>query len=382
MRHSPEEGQQMFSMIGTSGIVCAALFAFSSNAATLVPPSIPHKAGLTVTTALTEDNGDYESRKRVVRHEGDAWLIAYSAGVPETKTRTRVINSERFVYDADLVNARSYRAAFEENVQEDYPGTTALGVSSLVLAELHKTGKSRYALVGESRWVLPALAAQSSAKLPGSDLISGLARNNNVSFKGELQKKTRGEFSVLINGQMQKMPVLIATGRFTASNGQAMEAELILLDDAANPLALQWRIGKSALRVVRVDFPIPKASAALTEQLRAQKRVVLPGLYFDFAAATLRPESSAILPAIIAAIRSVPTGVLKIEGHTDAIGVDSSNLALSKARAESVRLALIKLDKSLSSRLSSQGLGETKPQADNNTLEGRARNRRVELVLP
>ena len=61
--------------------------------------------------------------------------------------------------------------------------------------------------------------------------------------------------------------------------------------------------------------------------------------------------------------------------------VDSSNLALSKERAESVRLALIKLDASLSSRLTSQGLGETKPQADNNTLEGRARNRRVELVL-
>lgn len=371
----------MFSLIHASGTVCAALFAFNISAATLAPPRIPHKAGLTVTTALSEHNGDYESRKRIVQHEGDGWLIAYSASVPESKTRTRIINSERFVYDADLVNARIYRTAFEENVQEDYAGTTALGVSSAVLAELNKTGKSRYALVGESRWVMPALASYSSKKIPEADLVTVFTKNNNVAFKGELQRKARGEFPVLINGQMQEIPVLIAAGRFTAGNGQTMDAELTLLDDNANPLALQWRIGKSALRVVRVDFPIPKASAAITEQLRIKKRVVLPGLYFDFASATLRPESSANLPAIITAIRSVPAGMLKIEGHTDAIGVDSSNLALSKARAESVRLALIKLDASLSSRLTSQGLGETKPQADNNKLEGRARNRRVELVL-
>ncbi len=382
MCYPSKEGQQMFSLMRMSGMIATTLCAFSANASPPAAPRIPHQAGLTVTTALTGQNGDYESRKRVLRREADAWLIAYSASVPEGKTRTRIISSERFVYDVDLIKARNYRTAFEEGVQEDYPGTTALGVSSLVLKELHNTGKSRYALVGESHWVMPAIAGQSSTKLPLSDLISGLGKNNNVAFKGELQKKARGEFAVLINGQIYKMPVLNATGRFTASNGQTMDAELTLLDDAANPLALQWRIGKSALRVVRLDFPIPKASTALTEQLRVNKRVVLPGLYFDFASAMLRPESTANLPAIIAAIRSAPAGVLKIEGHTDAIGVDSTNLALSKARAESVRLALIKLDASLSARLTSQGLGETKPQADNITLEGRARNRRVELVLP
>ncbi len=372
----------MFPLKRILATATATLCVFNANASALTPLRIPHQAGLTVTTALTGQNGDYESRKRVLRREGDAWLIAYSASVPESKTRTRVITSERFVYDVDLVSARRYRTAFEENVQEDYPGTTALGVSSAVLKQLDKTGKSAYALVGESRWIIPAIAAQTSAKLPDADLISSLAKNNNVVFKGELQKKARGEFAVLINGQIQKLPVIIANGRFTSKNGQSMDAELSLLDDSANPLALQWRIGKTALRVVRVDFPVARAETALAEQLRVNKRVVLPGLYFDFGSATLRPESTENLPAIIAAIRAAPHGALKIEGHTDAIGLDSDNLALSKARAESVRVALIKLDKSLSSRLSSQGLGETKPQADNNTLEGRASNRRVELVLP
>jgi OmpA-OmpF porin, OOP family len=372
----------MFSLIRVSAAIAAILCAFNASASPLARVRIPHQVGLTVTTALNEHNGDYESRKRVLRREEDGWTILYSASVPIDNARIRNISSERFVYDTDLANARSYRNMFEENAQEEYPGTTALGVSSAVLSELHSAGKSRYALVGESRWVMPAISAQSSAKLPGADFISGLVKNNNVSFKGELQKKTRGEFAVLLNGKMQKMPALIASGRFTASNGQAMDAELTLLDDTDNPLALQWRIGSSALRVVRIDFPAPKTSNALSEQLRANKRVVLPGLYFDFASATLRPESTANLPAIIAAIRSVRTGALRIEGHTDAVGADSANLVLSKARAESVRLALIKLDKSLSSRLSSQGFGETKPQADNRTLEGRAQNRRVELVLP
>lgn len=354
-------------------------------AAAAAPPAavrIPHQAGLTVTTALSSDEGDYESRKTLSGREGDGWLVEYRATVPDGDGGTRAMASERYVHDADLASARSYRTAFEEDVSEDYPGTTALGASSQVLAELRGAGRTRYALVGESHWVLPALAGAGGKAMPGADLIAGLTRNGSVAFKGELVRKGRGLFTVLVNGHPQALPVLVATGRFTARDGTTMDAELSLLDDPDNPLALRWRIGDSALRVVRLDFPLPKAGSALAERLRVEKRVVLPGLYFDFGSAVLRPESERHLPAILAAIRGAPAGKLVIEGHTDAVGADRANLALSTARAEAVRAALVAQDPSLAARLSSQGHGESRPQGDNATLQGRALNRRVELVLP
>jgi OOP family OmpA-OmpF porin len=384
-------------MRGAAALLCVSALGVAAAAAPAIAPKpaptpattapsvavpIPHQAGLTVTTALSSDEGDYESRKTLAGREGDGWLIEYRATVPDGKAGTRTMASERYVHDADLASARSYRTAFEEDVSEDYPGTTALGASSEVLAELRGAGRTRYALVGESSWVMPALAGAGGAAMPGADLVAGLTRNGSVAFKGELVRKGRGSFRVLVNGQPRVLPVLVATGRFSARDGTTMDAELSLLDDPANPLALQWRIGASSLRVVRLDFPPPKADGALAVRLLAEKRVVLPGLYFDFGSAVLRPESERHLPAILAAIRAAPAGKLVIEGHTDAIGAERANLALSQARAEAVRTALVALDASLAARLSSQGHGESRPQADNATLQGRAQNRRVELVLP
>ena len=70
---------------------------------------------------------------------------------------------------------------------------------------------------------------------------------------------------------------------------------------------------------------------------------------------------------------------LRIEGHTDNTGDDASNKTLSQSRAEAVRDYLVEqgID---ASRLEAVGLGEEQPVADNNTEEGRAQNRRVELV--
>jgi outer membrane protein OmpA-like peptidoglycan-associated protein len=70
---------------------------------------------------------------------------------------------------------------------------------------------------------------------------------------------------------------------------------------------------------------------------------------------------------------------LSVEGHTDSDGTDESNLKLSEARAKAVVEAITKggID---AARLSSAGFGEEKPIADNSTAEGKAKNRRVELI--
>ena len=333
-------------------------------------PRVPLVAGLTVTTAIAETSGDYESRKRLVAREDEGWRLSYSTSVPGADGKPRALESERLLHDADLASARSYCSRFEADVEEDYPGTTALGASAVVLQELLASGKSRFALVGEDQWMAGAL----------SSLVGGLVSGGGMSFKGELQRHSLGSLSVLVNGAMQSLPVVVASGRLTAKNGQTMDAELQFLNDTGNPLALQWRIGKATLRAVRIDYPA--AASALGNALKAQKRVVLPGLYFDFGSATLKPESAAALPAIIEAIRAAPKGVLTLEGHTDSIGDTLRNQALSLARAEAVRAALIQSDTTLAARLKAQGFGSSKPVADNSSLEGRAQNRRVELALP
>ena len=341
--------------------------------------TVPLVPGLTVTTAIAEPDGDYESRKRLLAREDASWRLDYSASVRDAQGKTRSISSERILHDEDLLSARAYRNYFESDVEENYPGTTALGASRLVLQELQDLGTSQYALVGEDSFLQRAFGELPGTEHSALELASALTASAGISFKGALKHQSLGTMDVLVNDQLQALPILVASGLFTAKNGRSMQAELSFLNDVANPIALQWRIGETRLRVVRIDYPLPENQ--LVETLKANKRVALPGLYFDFGSAKLRRESTASLPAIAQAIRSAPQGLI-LEGHTDSVGNTDANQALSLARAESVWSALMALDPTIGPRPKIVGYGASRPRAGNDTLEGRAQNRRVELAIP
>lgn len=343
------------------------------------PTGVPLVEGLTVTTAVAERGGDYESIKRLQAREGSGWRLSYSASLPGARGKPEAMASERIVHDQDLESARAYRNRFESDVEEDYPGTTALGASTAVLMELQSSGKSRFALVGDDHFMSRAFAAIAGADNSPLALAGALTANAGISFKGELQRQSVGSMEVLVNDRKQLLPVLVARGTFIAKNGRQIDAELSFLNDSANPIALQWRIGEANLRVVRIDYPM--ARDQLTQTLNKEKRVALPGLYFDFGSAQLRPESAAALPAIVDAVRAAPAG-LSLDGHTDDIGEPAINQALSLARAEAVWKALLALDPALAPKPEIHGYGATRPIAGNTTLQGRALNRRVELAIP
>jgi outer membrane protein OmpA-like peptidoglycan-associated protein len=110
------------------------------------------------------------------------------------------------------------------------------------------------------------------------------------------------------------------------------------------------------------------------------QKIVLRNIFFDFAKATLRPESTSELERLIKLMSDVPTLKIEIGGHTDSKGSDELNMKLSASRAQSVvdYLASHGIDKS---RLTSKGYGKTKPIATNDTDEGRQLNRRTEFEI-
>ena len=118
---------------------------------------------------------------------------------------------------------------------------------------------------------------------------------------------------------------------------------------------------------------------ALGAGLDADVKVTLQGIYFDTGRDTLRPESDAALAQVVALMQQRPALKLRVVGHTDGTGSAAANLALSQARAARVREALLARGVA-PGRLEAVGMGPNAPVATNDTEDGRARNRRVELV--
>lgn len=111
-----------------------------------------------------------------------------------------------------------------------------------------------------------------------------------------------------------------------------------------------------------------------------QERLVLRGVNFAVDSATIDPASAVVLDVAADQLRERPGVSVIIEGHTDSTGSEAYNQALSQRRADSVRSYLVRKGVP-SERLTARGLGESSPVASNDTADGRAMNRRVELEV-
>ncbi len=109
--------------------------------------------------------------------------------------------------------------------------------------------------------------------------------------------------------------------------------------------------------------------------------VRLVGLNFPSGKSTIEPKYFGLLAKVQKAIKMVPNSKITIEGHTDSFGSDEKNMELSQERAFAVKQYLIANMNLPQDRIESIGYGETKPIANNQTKEGRAKNRRIDLVI-
>jgi OmpA family len=339
---------------------------------------IPIVAGLTIVKAVHATEGDYEAMSFVdgitargvaLTITGDAPQIAGQKPVPVTVSRV--------VGKQDLKTARTFKYVFNTSDEDFFSGTTAIGVSSVVLEDVRARGQTQITVDGRAGGLVGLVG----------DLLGSVGKSGGIGggFGGRVQASGLIKLAeprpvllpVLVNGKRTMLSAWHLRGRIGAGDA-AEDAELFILDDVENPITLRFVIGADKLDVIKIEFPVASALKEMERELADNHRTSVYGIYFDFNSATIKPQSELVLREIVSVMKSQPTWVLKVEGHTDNVGGDAKNQDLSTSRAAAVRAALVSRGVP-SSRLTADGYGASQPHETNTTLAGRARNRRVEL---
>ena len=340
--------------------------------------SVPLCPGLTLVTAVNGPEGDYESLKTIASADTRGITVAYSAQVPTRQGSLRNWNMRRVMLRDDLGTATLYAHYFHSDGSDTIPGSTSLGVSTAVLRSLKRTGAAEIGLVEGGNHAFPADRSKSP---------------NLYDYEETWKLRRIGAEAVpvTVNDAMVSLPAIHARGSYLGS-----KVDFWFLDDEENPLTLQYQFASGGgalseawqLRTVKITWRCTGASRTAGEErilrleraLREERRAVVYDLFFDFNSERIRPESEPTLREIAEVLRRNPDWKLSVEGHTDAIASDKYNLDLSARRAAAVKAALTSRFTIAGARLTTAGFGESSPRDRNDTLEGRARNRRVELV--
>ena len=124
---------------------------------------------------------------------------------------------------------------------------------------------------------------------------------------------------------------------------------------------------------------IAKGAVPLYDRMMSDGKFITYGITFDVGKATIKPESMGEINRIVQLMTENPDLKFSVEGHTDSTGNATSNQTLSEQRSQAIVAKLVELGIA-QDRLTAVGKGQNSPIADNNTDEGRAKNRRVEFV--
>jgi outer membrane protein OmpA-like peptidoglycan-associated protein len=326
------------------------------------PHQVPLVERLTVMTAFaSQDQGDYEAVQVFGDFSPTSFKMTGSAEAPDDSGAVREITVSRVVLREDWRNARVMRRRFHEFDARQFPGTTP-EFPAVAVNEIRAQGRA----------TITYLEIESEF---GATVISR-------TMTGSLVRVAKGpaEITVLVNGQPQALRVLHVAGRL-ADDGDGDDFDYFVLDDPDNPLILRGKGPGFSSSVTRIDFPQPSTAAtSLERSLAEDKHALVYGIYFKFARADIRPVSEPVLQEIAGILKKNPGWKLSIVGHTDNVGRDAANLDMSRRRAQAVKTALVERYGIETSRLTAGGFGASQPQAKNDTPEGRARNRRVELT--
>jgi outer membrane protein OmpA-like peptidoglycan-associated protein len=343
-------------------------------------PRIPFQADTIVTTAWGMKNGDVESRSTVASLDSTSFAekVVTDAYNDDNGVANPTSSHDLTVCNADVVSSDSYITVVGIHVPALIHGATRLRLSGKSFQEAKSSGKTNVMY---------------------DDIFPATENGGQLISEGGLLSRVEPQdvpYPMIVNDQRVNLPAIHLAG-IMASVGKDprpkklrpshTEVDLYVIDDPVDPLVLLFRLkdplmheGKFRIETVKIDYKTAKPENIVEKQLAEQKRAVTYGIYFDFNKDTIKPESEPVLKEIVQAMTDNPDWKLTVEGNTDNIGGDAYNLDLSKRRAAAVKEALVARYHIAPDRLSTNGFGASHPIETNETLEGRARNRRVELT--
>ncbi len=219
---------------------------------------------------------------------------------------------------------------------------------------------------------------------PFEDLVALYATTQGGVFTGLSGRLHHTGAGVSLGGGLDvNVTDTVTLGLFGRWNRAYMKPSPEDLGDCQHPderyaKDIVWATGGLSLKVA---FPVEEAAPApapVPPAPELQKTFVLRNVYFDFDKDTLRPDALAILDGAAAELKAEQEITIVAEGHADSRGTVKYNMGLSRRRAERVKTYLV--DHGVApTRIRVEAAGESKPAASNDTPEGRAKNRRVEI---
>jgi outer membrane protein OmpA-like peptidoglycan-associated protein len=272
-----------------------------------------------------------------------------------------------------------------------------MGCASITMPKELADARQAYARasVGPARDLVPAelLSAQqaldraekSFAEAPDSDRTRDLAyiaeRRAEVAATHATLAATTAERT---QAQSELAALQAARHEQTKEKLSETRAELagerIALADKDRQLTAEQRARSAAERQARAALASLATIAAIKEEARGTVITLNGAVLFVTGEAKLLPIAQERLRQVARALKETPHGALVVEGHTDSVGSPAANEELSLRRAGAVREFLVSEGVD-ADRIRAVGLGQSRPIADNRSPEGRANNRRVEIVV-
>jgi OOP family OmpA-OmpF porin len=331
-----------------------------------LPPGWPGRllAGVEALAALTE--GRLEVTKDRISVTG--WGLDENVGDKVRALLAAKVGAEAAVDVA--YNAEA--AALVELAARPRPEICAEEIDAILAAGSIRFGAGSAEIVPESRGVIAAIADVLRG-CPGAAFEIGGHTDSLGSAGANLRLSEDRAEAVLAALRAEDLPFVILRARgFGAEDPVA---------DNASPGG-RARNRRIEFTLIDPDEPIeePPVVAATAAECVAEIRGLLGEGSIQFAAGstTIAEESEPVVAAIADALHACPEAAIEVGGHTDSQGSESGNLRISRQRAEAV-VAALRSDELPLPGLTARGYGEAEPVADNDTEEGRAKNRRIDF---
>jgi outer membrane protein OmpA-like peptidoglycan-associated protein len=336
--------------------------------------TIPLKKGLTLSSTWVGKAGDYDHECLTQISGVDTRGVDLTYSCPVGDTHENVTYGRRLCR-VDLRDAYIYSTGFLNKALPDVlGGTTTFSFSEKSFGQLKNQGEMRH------RYLQLDFSAKKNALFVRDDQV-GVLKPKDTSQHSAYALDLFDTLDVIVNDRTVALPIINAWGTVLADGGSGSRDEVRtkVLDDPHFPLVLQYeQVGwHFSIKYTRISFP---TDDEIEKALEKDKHVDVYGIYFDFGSDRLRPESEPVLREISEALQKNGGWTLRIQGHTDNVGSDAFNMDLSERRSAAVRTALIQRFAIDGTRLTTSGFGASQPKESNATVEGRAKNRRVELV--